>query len=46
MPAPDIEACVIRLEQSMRRETPEVVGLFVKPQTASTWQERRAALAD
>jgi len=44
--APDIEACVIRLEQSMRRETPEVVGLFVKPQTASTWQERRAALAD
>ena len=43
---PDIEACVIRLEQAMRRELPEVVGLFVKPQTAATWRERRAALVD
>lgn len=44
--APDIEACVIRLEKAVRAELPEVVALFVKPQTPATWQERRAALAD
>jgi cation diffusion facilitator family transporter len=44
--APDIEACVIRLEKAIRAELPEVVALFVKPQTPATWQERRAALAD
>ncbi|MEQ1952848.1 cation diffusion facilitator family transporter [Mesorhizobium sp. CN2-181] len=44
--APDIEACVIRLETTVRTELPEVVALFVKPQTPATWQERRAALAD
>jgi cation diffusion facilitator family transporter len=44
--APDIEACVIRLEKTVRAELPEVVALFVKPQTPTTWQERRAALAD
>jgi cation diffusion facilitator family transporter len=44
--APDIEACVVRLEKAIRAELPEVVALFVKPQTPATWQERRAALAD
>ncbi len=44
--APEIEACVIRLEAEVRSTVPEVVALFVKPQTSATWQERRAALAD
>lgn len=44
--APDIEACVIRLEIAVRGAIPEIAALFVKPQTSATWQERRAALAD
>lgn len=44
--APEIEAAVIRIEQAVRAKRPEVVGLFVKPQTAATWRERRAALVD
>lgn len=44
--APEIEACVIRLETEIRTALPEIVALFVKPQTSATWQERRAELAD
>ncbi|TPJ45092.1 cation transporter [Mesorhizobium sp. B2-5-13] len=39
--APDIEACVERLEARLRKEMPEITRLFVKPQTSGTWEKRR-----
>jgi cation diffusion facilitator family transporter len=44
MTAPQIEACVERIETRLRREQPEIVRLFLKPQAASTWQARRSPL--
>ena len=44
--APEIEACVERLEARLKKEMPEITRLFVKPQTAGTWQQRRKAIAD
>jgi len=44
MRAPDIEDCVMRLETAVKTAVPEVVGLFVKPQTPATWHKRRALL--
>ena len=41
MLAPDIEEVVISLERSLREANPEIVALFVKPQTAKTYQEQR-----
>jgi cation diffusion facilitator family transporter len=41
MLAPDIEEAVIGLENSVRAANPEIVALFVKPQTAKTFQEQR-----
>jgi divalent metal cation (Fe/Co/Zn/Cd) transporter len=38
--APEIEACVERLEAKLRAERPEIIALFVKPQTSGTWAER------
>lgn len=38
MRAPDIEACVVRLEARMTREIPELRVVFVKPQTAGNDQ--------
>ena len=35
-----IEHCVNRVEAAIRRTHPEVTTLFVKPQTADTWQRR------
>jgi cation diffusion facilitator family transporter len=43
---PEIEACVERLEARLKADVPEIVALFVKPQTTSLWKERRAAIAD
>jgi cation diffusion facilitator family transporter len=40
MLAPHIEEAVIELEKSVREANPEVVGLFVKPQTAKTYQDQ------
>lgn len=37
---PQIEACVTRIEAAVRRRQPEVVALFVKPQTFATWRDR------
>jgi hypothetical protein len=42
MLAPDIEEAVIGLEKSVRAANPEIVALFVKPQTSKTYQEQRA----
>ncbi|RWN31398.1 MAG: cation transporter [Mesorhizobium sp.] len=39
--APEIEACVERLEAQLKKEMPEITRLFVKPQTAGTWEKRR-----
>jgi cation diffusion facilitator family transporter len=41
MLAPQIEEAVINLEEKVRRENPEIVALFVKPQTAKTFQDQR-----
>jgi hypothetical protein len=41
MGAPDIEEAVIRLENSVRAANPEIVAMFVKPQTAKTFQDQR-----
>jgi len=39
--APDIEACVERIEARLKKEMPEITRLFVKPQTTGTWEQRR-----
>lgn len=39
--APEIEACVERLEARLKNEIPEIARLFVKPQTTGTWEKRR-----
>jgi divalent metal cation (Fe/Co/Zn/Cd) transporter len=41
MLAPQIEEAVISLEAKVREENPEIVALFVKPQTAKTFQAQR-----
>lgn len=42
--APQIEACVERIETKLRADVPEIIALFVKPQTTGRWLERRRAL--
>jgi cation diffusion facilitator family transporter len=42
--SPEIEACVGRIEARIRTAHPEITTLFVKPQTAHTWRERRARI--
>ncbi|MGY0556650.1 cation diffusion facilitator family transporter [Lysobacter sp. A421] len=42
---PQIESCINRLEATVRTEHPEVVALFVKPQTPQAWQAHYDALA-
>lgn len=44
MTAPEIEACVARVEARIKAEHPEVTTLFVKPQTAGTWALRAEAI--
>lgn len=44
--APEIEACVERLEARLKKEMPQISRLFVKPQTAGTWEQRRKAIAE
>lgn len=36
----DIEACVNRIEAQIKQLHPEIVALFVKPQSKVVWQER------
>jgi divalent metal cation (Fe/Co/Zn/Cd) transporter len=40
-----IEDCVNRIEAAVKQAHPEVTVLFVKPQTAETWQSRITQLA-
>jgi divalent metal cation (Fe/Co/Zn/Cd) transporter len=44
--APEIEDCVQRLEDRLKKEIPEVTALFVKPQTNGTWETRRKQIAE
>ncbi|TPJ35044.1 cation diffusion facilitator family transporter [Mesorhizobium sp. B2-8-3] len=44
--APEIEACVERLEARLKQEMPQISRLFVKPQTTGTWKQRREAIAE
>lgn len=41
---PQIEALVIAMEASIRERHPEVVVLFIKPQTAGRYQSTRNAI--
>jgi cation diffusion facilitator family transporter len=43
---PQIEACITRIEKTVKAEYPELVALFVKPQTPEVFQARRAALGE
>jgi cation diffusion facilitator family transporter len=43
---PEIEACIRRIETGVQQAHPEVVALFVKPQTADTWQRRMRRTRD
>lgn len=45
MTVPEVEACITRLEAALRTERNDITGLFIKPQTARAWQERRARLS-
>lgn len=41
---PQIEACITRIETAVKDEFPELVALFVKPQTPEVFAARQAAL--
>jgi divalent metal cation (Fe/Co/Zn/Cd) transporter len=38
----EIEAAVIRLEERIRAKHPQVISVFVKPQTRKTFEKMRA----
>jgi divalent metal cation (Fe/Co/Zn/Cd) transporter len=42
--APEIEACVERIEAALKKANPDIVMLFVKPQTTGTWEARARKL--
>ena len=39
--APEIEACVERIEAKLHSELPRITSLFVKPQTTGRWERHR-----
>ncbi|MHB1057665.1 MAG: cation diffusion facilitator family transporter [Rhodanobacter sp.] len=41
---PQIEACINRIEKQAKSAHPEIISLFVKPQTAAVWKDRRKQL--
>ena len=43
MTAPQIEQCIERIEAAVRQTAPDVMALFVKPQTPETWGKRAQA---
>ncbi|MGO4175578.1 cation diffusion facilitator family transporter [Bosea sp. TAF32] len=42
----DIEDCVERIEARLRKRRSDIVSVFVKPQTSTTWRKRRAKLVE
>jgi cation diffusion facilitator family transporter len=43
---PEIERCIERIERRVRESHPEVVSLFVKPQTPARWAAQAARIAE
>jgi divalent metal cation (Fe/Co/Zn/Cd) transporter len=43
---PEIEQCIERIERRVRESHPEVVSLFVKPQTPARWAAQAARIAE
>lgn len=43
---PEVEACVNRIEAAVCKTHPDVVALYVKPQTEDTWRRRMERLHD
>ena len=41
---PAIEACIERVEAAVRTRYPEVLSIFIKPQTEATWRARVAQI--
>jgi cation diffusion facilitator family transporter len=41
---PAIEACIERVETAVRKRYPEVLSIFIKPQTEETWRARVAEI--
>ncbi|WP_186420007.1 cation diffusion facilitator family transporter [Bosea sp. CS1GBMeth4] len=41
----DIEACVERIERTLRQGRSDIASVFVKPQTSASWRARRASAA-
>ena len=41
---PEIEACIERVEAAVRTRYPEVMSIFIKPQTEATWRARVAQI--
>jgi cation diffusion facilitator family transporter len=46
MLAPEIEEAVVGVEKAVREANPEIVALFVKPQTKKTFQDQRVTTLD
>jgi cation diffusion facilitator family transporter len=44
--APEIEACVERLEARLKADLPQITSHFVKPQATGTWEKRRRVIAE
>jgi cation diffusion facilitator family transporter len=44
--APEIEACIERMEEKLRSAKPQISALFVKPQTARKWQALRRSVEE
>lgn len=42
---PQIEQCVRRIESQARQQRPDLVALFIKPQTEQTWQAREREIS-
>jgi len=42
--APEIEACVERIETRLKAEQPTIIALFIKPQTTGTWRRQQQAI--
>ena len=43
MTVPEIEQCIERIEAAVRKTAPDVLALFVKPQTPQTWEQRASS---
>lgn len=41
---PQIEACINRIEEQAKSAHPELMSLFIKPQTTEVWRARRDAI--